>query len=156
MVDYLVFENPYRRTLALDHQIRREVVPLVELGPQEVAYFKEACFLVGSTQEVVDPLPLVGQRTLVVLYQEVGRLAELSSLVKQSLEVVDCFALELKALVVASACLDFEELTTLVLDVGWVVVSSPMKDELSVVVLNAFKLEALEVVAMVSIGFGQG
>lgn len=156
MVDYLVFEKPYRRTLALDHQIRREVVPLVELGPQEVAYFKEACFLVGSTQEVVDPLPLVGQRTLVVLYQEVGRLAELSSLVKQSLEVVDCFALELKALVVASACLDFEELTTLVLDVGWVVVSSPMKDELSVVVLNAFKLEALEVVAMVSIGFGQG
>jgi len=93
---------------------------------------------------------------LVVLYQEVGRLAELSSPVKQSLEVVDCFALELKALVVASACLDFEELTTLVVDVGWVVVSSPMKDELSVVVLNAFKLEALEVVAMVSIGFGQG
>ena len=36
------------------------------------------------------------------------------------------------------------------------VVSSPMKDELSVVVLNAFKLEVLEVVAMVSIGFGQG
>lgn len=58
-----------------------------------MAYFKEACFLVGSTLEVVDPLPLVGQRTLVVLYQEVGRLAELSSLVKQSLEVVDCFAL---------------------------------------------------------------
>lgn len=93
---------------------------------------------------------------MVVLYQEVGHLAELSSLVKQSLEVVDCFALELKALVVALACLDFEELTTLVVDVGWVVVSSPMKDELSVVVLNAFELEALEVVAMVSIRFGQG
>ena len=39
-------------------------------------------------------------------------LDNLSSPVKQSLEVVDCFALELKALVVASACLDFEELTT--------------------------------------------
>lgn len=58
-----------------------------------MAYFKEACFLVDSTLEVVDPLPLEEQRTLVVLYQEVGRLAELSSLVKQSLEVVDCFAL---------------------------------------------------------------
>lgn len=42
------------------------------------------------------------------------------------------------------------------MDVGWVVVSSPMKDELSMVVLNAFELEALEVVAMVSIRFGQG
>lgn len=36
------------------------------------------------------------------------------------------------------------------------VVSSPKKDELSVVVPNAFELEALEVVVVVSIGFEQG
>lgn len=58
------------------------------------------------------------QQTLVVLFLEVGHLAELSSLVKQSWEVADCLGREVEKALVAWACLGFVGPTTLVVDVG--------------------------------------
>lgn len=106
-------------TLVLGHQIRREVVPLEELGSLGEAYF-EPCYLVDSTFVEVDR-PLVEQQTLVVLFQVVDHLAEFSSLVRQSLEVADSLEREVKMAFVAFvelACLDFEAPSTLVEDVG--------------------------------------